>query len=412
MKQEKQSVEYLIQRCILYFEQNSFTKGRIDHFKSLWKKGIVSYMTERSVRHYDASVGEQYLRTQIGNIVEASQKDIIRSINVLNDIQKTGIINKRYCNPCKLILSGQIGQLMEEHCLHLEALRRHKKTIRHHRLNLYRLLVFLESKQIFDVKEIKEEHIIIFVTTLTNNNISIASYIRVFFKYLFENHILANDLSEVLKHYQWKRKEKLPSTYTSHEVLQIESSIKREDSSGRRNFAMLLLATRLGLRASDIANMTFNNIDWGCNKITLIQSKTSKKIDLPLLADVGEAIIDYLKYGRKKSILAYIFLYTRAPYAPLTGDAVSASISHLIKVSGVDTSERRHGAHSMRHSLASRFLENREPIPVISEALGHQKTSSTMFYLRIDIESLRQCALDVPFVSEQFYEQKGGFYEC
>ena len=84
----------------------------------------------------------------------------------------------------------------------------------------------------------------------------------------------------------------------------------------------------------------------------------------------------------------------------------------MIEVSGVNTEERKHGAHSMRHSLASRFLENREPLPVISEALGHQKTSSTMFYFRIDMESLRQCALDVPFVSEQFYEQKGGFYEC
>jgi integrase/recombinase XerD len=81
-------------------------------------------------------------------------------------------------------------------------------------------------------------------------------------------------------------------------------------------------------------------------------------------------------------------------------------------VSGVDTTGRKHGAHAMRHSLASRFLENKESIPVISEALGHQSTTTTMSYLRIDVESLRKCALNVPLVDKSFYEQEGGaFYE-
>ena len=318
----------------------------------------------------------------------------------------------RRLEPCNLPFSGQIGQLMEELCQHLETLRRNKKTIRHYRLNLYRLESFLESNQVQDVKEITDVHITKFLATQTNGNVRIASYMRVFFRYLFENQIIAHDLSESLQHYKWKRKEKLPSVFTSSEVMQIESSIKREDSAGRRNYAILLLATRLGLRASDIANITFNNFNWECNKIKLVQLKTGKEIELPLLANIGEAIIDYLKYGRKKSTLPNVFLYTRAPYVALSGDAISACITHLIELSGVNTVERKHGAHSMRHSLASRFLENREPLPVISEALGHCKTSSTMFYLSIDKESLRQCALDVPSVPVRFYEQKGGFYEC
>ncbi len=412
MKQEKQTVESLIQQCVLYLEQNSFSKARIDCFKSLWKKGIVPYMAKRSIPYYDASVGEQYLLAQIGKMLESTQKNNIRCIHVLNEIQTTGTLGKRFCNPCSLPFSGQIGQLMEELCLHLESLRRNKKTIRHYRLNLYRLQAFLESYQINEVKDIKEMHITRFLATQTNRSVRIASYLRVFFKYLFENHIITKDLSEPLQQYKWKRKEKLPSVFTSSEVSQIESSIKREDSAGRRNYAILLLASRLGLRASDIANITFNNLNWECNKITLVQLKTGRVIELPLLANIGEAIIDYLKYGRRKSALPNVFLYTRAPYAALSGSAISACITHLIELSGVNTVERMHGAHSMRHSLASRFLENRETLPVISEALGHSETSSTMFYLRIDKESLRQCALDVPSVSELFYEQKGGLYEC
>jgi len=175
---------------------------------------------------------------------------------------------------------------------------------------------------------------------------------------------------------------------------------------------MTLLASRLGLRASDIAHLTFGNIDWENSTITLSQFKTGKKIELPLLVEVGEAIIDYLKYGRKRSESPRIFLYTRAPFTAMTNAAVAGTLGRTVDASGVDTAGRKHGAHAMRHSLASRFLENQESMPVISDALGHQSTNTTMSYLRIDVESLRKCALYVPLVEPSFYEQEGGaFYE-
>ena len=173
---------------------------------------------------------------------------------------------------------------------------------------------------------------------------------------------------------------------------------------------MMLLATRLGLRASDIAHLAFHNISWGNSTIRLSQFKTGKMIELPLLTEIGDAIIDYLKYGRKKSESPEIFLYTRAPFTTMTNAAVSSALGSLVDSSKVVTTGRKHGAHAMRHSLVSRFLENKVSIPVISEALGHQSTNTTMSYLRIDTDSLRQCALDVPPASKLFYEQKGGAY--
>jgi integrase len=175
---------------------------------------------------------------------------------------------------------------------------------------------------------------------------------------------------------------------------------------------MILLASRLGLRASDIAHLTFGNIDWENSAIIFSQFKTGKMIELPLLVDVGEAIIDYLKYGRKKSESPRVFLYTRAPFTAMTNSAVAGALGRTVDESGVDTAGRKHGPHAMRHSLASRFLENQESMPIISEALGHQSTTTTMSYLRIDAESLRKCALNVPLVNTSFYEQEGGaFYE-
>lgn len=410
---KKQTVKELMDSCVHYFEQQSYSPLRIDRYKFLWKIKLIPFMDEKSILHYAPSVGEEYIRTNIaGTLITPYKRDIIRSITVLNEFQDKGTISKTRSRSIKRELSGQIGHLMEKFLLHLKSLRRNKTTISDHRLYLSRFLFYMESKQISTIEEVTESCLLDFVSTQTNNKIGIVSTIRFFFRFLFEERIIKSDLYAVLNHYKWVKKEKLPSVYTAKEVLQIESSIPRENATGKRDYAMILLASRLGLRASDIAHLTFSNIDWEKDTITLSQFKTGKKIELPLLVDVGEAIIDYLKYGRKKSDSPRIFLYTRAPFTSMTNSAVAGALGRTIDASGVETAGRKHGAHAMRHSLVSRFLENQESIPVISEALGHQSTSTTMSYLRIDVESLRKCALKVPLVDESFYEQKGGaFYE-
>ena len=408
-----QTVEELMDSCVQYFEQQSYSPLRIDRYKFLWKSKLIPFMVQKSFLYYDPSVGEEYICSNIaGSIVTPYERDIIRSVNVLNEFQEKGTISKRHCIPIKRELSGQVGLLMDKFLLYLESLRRNRITISDHRLYLSRFLFYLESKQVYAIEEVKEEYILSFVSTQTNNQIGIVSTIRFFFRFLYEERIIQFDLSAVLQHYKWVKREKLPSVYTANEVFQIESSIHREDATGKRNYAMILLASRLGLRASDIAHLTFGNIDWENSTITLSQFKTGKKIELPLLVEVGEAIIDYLKYGRKRSESPRIFLYTRAPFTAMANAAVAGTLGRTVNASGVDTDGRKHGGHAMRHSLASRFLENKESMPVISEALGHQSTTTTMSYLRIDVESLRKCALNVPLVDTSFYEQEGGvFYE-
>jgi site-specific recombinase XerD len=412
MKQQ-QTVEKLMASCVQYFEQQSYSPLRIDRYKFLWKRKLIPFMVQNSFLNYDPSVGEELIRSKIaGSMVTPYERDIIRSINVLNEFHEKGTISKTRCKLVKRELSGQIGRLMNKSLMHLESLRRNRITISDHRLYLYRFLFYLGSKQITAIEEVLEENILSFVSTQTNNKIGIVSTIRFFFRFLYEQRITASDLSTVLQHYKWVKREKLPSVYNKNEVFQIESSIHRGDATGKRNYAMILLASRLGLRASDIAHLTFGNIDWENSTITLSQFKTGRKIELPLLVDVGEAIIDYLKYGRKRSDSPKIFLYARAPFTAMTNSAVAGTLGRTVDASGVDTSGRKHGAHAMRHSLASRFLENQESMPVISEVLGHQSTTTTMSYLRIDVESLRKCALCVPLVEPSFYEQEGGaFYE-
>ena len=408
-----QEVEELMDSCVQYFEQQSYSPLRIERYKFFWKKKLIPFMVQKSFLNYDSSVGEEYVRSKIaGSMVTPYERDMIRSLHVLNEFQEKGAISKTNHKHIKRELSGPIGRLMDKFLLHLESLRRNSITISGHRLYLSGFLFYLNSKEVFDIEEVMEEHVLSFVSTPTNNQIVTVSSIRFFLRFLFEGHIIKTDLSAVLQHYKWIKREKLPSVYTKKEVLEIESSIHREDATGKRNYAMILLASRLGLRASDIAHLTFGNIDWENSEITFSQFKTGKMIELPLLVDVGEAIIDYLKYGRKKSESPRVFLYTRAPFTAMTNAAVAGALGRTVDESGVDTAGRKHGPHAMRHSLASRFLENQESMPIISEALGHQSTTTTMSYLRIDVESLRKCALTVPLVNTSFYEQEGGaFYE-
>jgi site-specific recombinase XerD len=369
-------------------------------------------MSDRGITNYNFSIGEGFIRDNISPLVTPGERDFIRSVTVLNEIQATAKISKKTVHPITRKLTGEIGEAVEHFLRWLKELRRNPTTINDHLLYLHRFIQYLNNIDIKLLGDIREQHVLSFVSTRTNNKINVVSSLRMFFRYAYEESLLKTNLSYVLANYKWVKREKLPSFYTAEEVIKIESTVSLSSEVGKRNYAVLLLATRLGLRASDIANLSFVNFDWSKSRITLQQYKTGKEIELPLLTEIGEAIINYLRFGRPQSNSPNVFLSARAPYRPMTGYAVSGAVRQIIEASGICIGQRKHGPHSMRHSLASRLLEHEVSLPVISESLGHEKTETTMAYLRIDIKSLQKCALDVPAVNQLFYSQKGGvFYE-
>ena len=169
-----------------------------------------------------------------------------------------------------------------------------------------------------------------------------------------------------------------------------------------------MLASRLGLRGSDIVNLNLNNLDWENNVIRLTQQKTGQEVILPLLTEVGNALAEYLRYVRPQSNIKTVFLSLSPPIRPLSIGTFRCILVEYFREAGVKFQEKHHGPHSLRHSLASRMLENGISMPVISEALGHSTTETTLSYLKIDINALLRCSLSVPPVSDDFYNQKGG----
>jgi site-specific recombinase XerD len=407
----EQEINKLIHDCLQFFSSKCYTQNRIDRYRYLWQYGILRYMKEMNLSYYTPSLGQQYITECIpGNNVRPYDRDKIRSIQVLDDWLNLGFIRKRTVIPVNHPLYGEIGLQMQKLINHLQSLRRSSVTIKDYQLYLNSFLVFLNRSGIYTLKGITERHILDFVSTTENNKINVVSCLRVLSRYWLDNHMIETDFDFVLKSYKWVKHEKIPSFFSVDEVRAIETSIDRSSGVGKRNYAMLLLASRLGLRASDIAHLKFSNIDWEKNEIRLVQHKTGNPISLPLLNDVGSAIIDYLKYGRFKSESQQVFISSRAPYIPADKSIVCSAIGEVITKSKVETDGRRHGPHSLRHSLACSLLKNEVPMPVISETLGHVRTDTTMTYLRIDLISLMKCALPVPSIPDNFYTQKGGAF--
>lgn len=173
---------------------------------------------------------------------------------------------------------------------------------------------------------------------------------------------------------------------------------------GRRNRAMLLLAARTGLRPSDIAGLRLPDIDWRQGLITVTQRKTATVLTLPLLADVGTAIAEYLLHGRPPGTDDdHVFLRSQAPYVALA----STDLYHVAAGAFACTETAPHGGSDagskggagrgmrvLRASLATRMLENDTPLPVIAQALGHRGIGAARHYLAADETRMRACCLD------------------
>jgi site-specific recombinase XerD len=408
---EEVKILELTERCIKYFQKQCYTRNRITVYKSLWRNGIISYMSQKGIESYSPSVGAEFVSTcHFHGTIRPQEREKIRSIQVLDDMLKLGYIRKRCFTPVFHALDGEVGAEMEKLITHLTNLRRSMVTIKDYRLYLSEFLMHLNERNVKHVSAITEKDILTFVSSHPTNKVNIVSALRVLFRFWREEHIVDDRFEELFDTYKTHKPERIPSYFAANEVMRIEQSVSRNSANGKRNYAMLLLASRLGLRASDIADLQFSDIDWDKNMITLTMQKTKKVIELPLLADVGNAIIDYLRHGRPKSDSQNVFLSGNAPYVAATKNMVCAAINGIILRSGVDTSGKHHGPHSLRHSLASAMLNGGSLMPVISESLGHRSTQTTLAYLKIDIRSLQKCALPVPEIADNFYMQRGGAF--
>lgn len=166
---------------------------------------------------------------------------------------------------------------------------------------------------------------------------------------------------------------------------------------------MLLLATRLGMRSGDITRLTFDEIDFEGNTIHLIQEKTLQPLELPLLPEIKDAIMNYIGNTRPKvNDECRIFLRQKAPYQGITTSAIRFAITKYFRKAGIHISDKKHGAHAFRSSLASSMVNDQVPYDVVRKVLGHTDPNAIKHYAKVDIERLREYSIEVPTPSGVF----------
>jgi site-specific recombinase XerD len=219
--------------------------------------------------------------------------------------------------------------------------------------------------------------------------------IRVFLRFLVASHGLpAGIVGAVPTIRQWKLAS-LPKHLSLEEVDRTLATCDRQSPVGRRDHAILLLLTRLALRAGEVARLRLTDIDWREGEVAIHPPKSARERKLPLPNDVGQAIAEYVQNGRPKSTRPFIFLRTRAPFSPITGvSTVSGIAKRHLKLAGIST--RGLSAHAFRHTAATRMVRRGVGFKQVADVLGHRLLETTNIYAKLDEDTLHQVALPWP----------------
>ena len=218
--------------------------------------------------------------------------------------------------------------------------------------------------------------------------------LRAFLRYLVHRGNINVDLAPcVLPVACWSFSQ-IPKFLPPGTVQQVLAQHDGKTPIGRRNYAILLLLARLGLRAGEVVALNLEDLDWE-NGIIRIRRKGSRWSQLPLPADVGSAIAEYLRAGRPHSCSRRVFLRHRAP---IRGFAHTITVSSIVRRALIraDVHSGRTGAHLFRHTLAIDLLRNGATLDEIGDVLGHRSPNTTALYAKVDLMALRSVALPWP----------------
>lgn len=364
-------------------------------------RNFLVYCSENEIYTYDSKTGPKYFQRCYGVDIGDStirltqqQLDTRCSIRFLDDIFQFGYALRYSHHDYSLPL--EYAGLLEEYLAWCHENSGSTGTIRVKKTKMRQFFCFLDGRGL-TLSNLTAADISDFMTTLCRYHRAtihvFSSVLRDFFRYLHEFSILEDDLSPFVPRPKIYVEETIPETWTQEEVGQLLSVIDRSNAIGKRDYAMLLLAILLGMRAGDICALKFKNLDWNQRLITYTQQKTQKINTLPLLPVIGDAIIDYLKNGRLDSECDNVFIRHIHPYGEFQSSAaLSGNLKRYMCNAGL-TAKKRKAAHSLRHTLASNLLYEGTPLMTISNILGHDSPKTTSVYTKVDLPALRKCAL-------------------
>ena len=390
----------LVNGVLPCIEAKHYSDNYVNGFRGIFNR-LISFCANHGEVYFSAELAQQFLLECYGvqpGTVERRCSRAHRAMDLLSDYQHFGtVMIRRRLNrafPVAFVAASE-GYLRQ-----MELRGRRKNTVRSHKKVLLRFADFLDSTGVTGFASLTPETVNLFIKVVLcnySNAVAMEYYgiLRRFLQYLAQSGNTIEDLS--LRLVPVKRvstSARIPTTLTIEQIESILSSVDRDSPQGKRDYAVLMIAVKLGIRTCDIRNLRPSNFDWEQHTVSFTQIKTGEPLSLPLPVDVGWAVIDYLKNGRPVSNAPEIFLRAVAPFESLQ-NFDNILIKHMRKAGIPLDSLKHHGLHSLRHSLATHMLDEEIPITSIQAVLGHVNADSTQKYIGVNIRQLRSCALEV-----------------
>src|SRR5467141_2269479 len=380
-------------------------------YRTTWEH-LIEFSRQKNLGNkFSADLAARFLEEyrvrdkQVDGPGDDRRRHVAFSVKVLAEFAKTGRIQRAVTEVQAIHLVPTMQHTLrdyEQYCkdrLHLRP-----STLDRCTTELTIFLDFLHSRKARTLDQIQAADLSEFVSCRDHLRPvkvrGLVSYVRSFLRFLTMRGILQKDLSAELPKIRVPRDATIPSVWDHELIVRLLGAVDRSSAKGKRDYAILLLACRLGLRAGDIRTLKLDDLRWEDSTIEITQAKTGTPLSLPLTNEVGEALIDYLKSGRPQTTHREVFLKVRPPFSPFTENHLYHIVTYWRLLSGITfRSSQKRGIHSLRHTLATRLLEKGTPFATIAEILGHTSLESTRIYAKADVEALRSVALDLTAVN-------------
>lgn len=396
----------LVGNALGEFEQLGYSRRSLDRYRAIWRHLIEFSRQNKLGDEFSGNLAARFVEEyrvgdeEVDKPGEGWRRHIVFGVKALADFAQHGRIERAFTDMEKIHLLPAMKNALrdyEQYCK--DRLQLRPATLQRRTRELTTFLHFLGSRKARTLDQIQALDLSEFLSSrghLKPNTVSrTISDARSFLRFLTLCGILQKDLSAELPTIRVPRDASIPSVWDHDLIVKLLGAIDRSSAKGKRDYAILLLACRLGLRAGDIRTLKLDHLHWEDSRIEITQSKTATPLSLPLTEEVGEALIGYLKSGRPKTVHREVFLKLNPPFDPFMGSNLYHIVTYWRRLAGITfRSQQKRGIHSLRHSLATRLLEQGTPFQTIAEILGHTTLESTRIYAKANVEALRSVALD------------------
>ncbi|MCE5202460.1 MAG: tyrosine-type recombinase/integrase [Synergistaceae bacterium] len=398
------SIDHLIVKAEIEMNYLRLTVSTMGQYRHSWMD-IRRYFYDAGISEYDGALMQGFIRRMnslrgSGGMKEWKWKINRKAAYVLMEIADTGTFQwRKICERANCI-SLEIEGIRSQYRKSLEHRNLSKATIGLHDYIFRRMIEFAGIDSMKDLKLFSADTTQLVVTKFAGicSSRSMATIMPIFrslLEFLHASGLMEKNLSGIVMGVFVQRCS--AAAYLSEKdqanlMLQLENESKRTK-------AVILLAMKLGLRDCDICSLTFQEIDWRKDKIRLNQKKTGEPLVLPLMPDIGNALMDYILNERPKrtDYYPYIFLRKQAPYSRLSSVYyICSKFLERQKVNPVNGTAK--GTHLFRYSMVHRLLAAKVPHQVITDVLGHVSKESDKPYLSMEEPMLRMCALDLSII--------------